>query len=217
MLADGTKFDGPAELRDGAARHGADDSSTTVTEKLLTYALGRGLEYYDMPAVRPIVRAQAGATTTAGRRSILGDRQEHAVPDAMHRRPNRDRRVPAGRSRVMIITKKHLPRRTFLRGLGATLALPLLDGMVPGVSARCASGRRRPARRLGVVYVPNGMRHGQVDAGGRGRRLRADADPRAAGRLPRPAARAERADASDGRCRCRARAPAITRAAGGRS
>jgi hypothetical protein len=31
----------------------------------------------------------------------------------------------------MIITKKHLPRRTFLRGLGVSLALPLLDGMVP--------------------------------------------------------------------------------------
>jgi len=56
----------------------------------------------------------------------------------------------------MIITKKHLARRTFLRGVGASLALPLLDGMVPALSAMrstAASG----VRRLGVVYVPNGV------------------------------------------------------------
>ena len=56
----------------------------------------------------------------------------------------------------MMITKKHLPRRTFLRGVGATLALPLLDGMVPALSAL----RRTPARgaqRLFVGYVPNGI------------------------------------------------------------
>ena len=56
----------------------------------------------------------------------------------------------------MIITKKALPRRTFLRGAGATLALPLLDAMVPalsGISARAAE----PVRRLGWVYIPNGM------------------------------------------------------------
>ena len=56
----------------------------------------------------------------------------------------------------MIITKKAIPRRAVLRGLGATLALPLLDGMVPALSAirtTAASGMRR----FGVVYVPNGM------------------------------------------------------------
>ena len=56
----------------------------------------------------------------------------------------------------MIITKKALPRRTVLRGLGATLALPLLDGMVPALSAirnTAAAGMRR----FGVLYVPNGM------------------------------------------------------------
>jgi hypothetical protein len=52
----------------------------------------------------------------------------------------------------MIITRKALPRRTILRGLGASLALPLLDGMVPAL-ARAAA----PVRRFGVVYVPNGM------------------------------------------------------------
>ena len=54
----------------------------------------------------------------------------------------------------MIITKLSLPRRTFLRGIGATLALPVLDAMVPafgGLSAAAA-----PVRRLGVVYIPMG-------------------------------------------------------------
>ena len=56
----------------------------------------------------------------------------------------------------MMVMKKHLPRRTFLRGLGVTLALPMLDSMVPAFS----SARARAAqavRRLGVVYVPNGI------------------------------------------------------------
>ncbi len=56
----------------------------------------------------------------------------------------------------MIITKKAIHRRSVLRGIGATLALPLLDGMVPALSAL----RTTPAqgmRRFGVVYVPNGM------------------------------------------------------------
>lgn len=56
----------------------------------------------------------------------------------------------------MIITKKYLPRRTVLRGLGATIALPLLDGMVPAFAAPRNSAAR-PVRRLSVVYVPMGM------------------------------------------------------------
>jgi hypothetical protein len=56
----------------------------------------------------------------------------------------------------MIITKTCLPRRWFLRGLGATVALPLLDGMIPALSA-LAKTAAKPVRRLGVVYVPNGM------------------------------------------------------------
>ena len=55
----------------------------------------------------------------------------------------------------MIITKKALPRRTFLRGMGATLALPLLDAMVPALTALAATPGRA-VRRLGFVYVPMG-------------------------------------------------------------
>lgn len=56
----------------------------------------------------------------------------------------------------MIITKKALPRRTFLRGLGATLSLPLLDAMVPALSVM-ARAAARPRCRLGFVYIPNGV------------------------------------------------------------
>jgi hypothetical protein len=55
----------------------------------------------------------------------------------------------------MIITKKHLPRRAFLRGLGTTLALPLLDSMVPALSAQ--SSAAKPVLRLGFVYHATGM------------------------------------------------------------
>jgi hypothetical protein len=51
----------------------------------------------------------------------------------------------------MIIDKRALPRRSFLRGAGVTLALPLLDAMVPALSAAPVS-----PRRLGFVYIPNG-------------------------------------------------------------
>jgi hypothetical protein len=56
----------------------------------------------------------------------------------------------------MIITKMHLPRRTVLRGLGAALALPLLDSMVPALTAQSRTAAA-PVTRFGVFYVPNGM------------------------------------------------------------
>ena len=55
----------------------------------------------------------------------------------------------------MIITKKALPRRTFLRGMGATLALPLLDAMVPAATAATKTVAT-PVRRLGYVFMPMG-------------------------------------------------------------
>ncbi len=55
LLPDGTKFQGPAELRQILLSK-PDQFATTVTEKLMTYALGRGVEYYDQPALRKIMR-----------------------------------------------------------------------------------------------------------------------------------------------------------------
>ena len=56
----------------------------------------------------------------------------------------------------MFITKKRIPRRTVLRGVGATIALPLLDSMVPALTALSQTAAA-PVRRFGVFYVPNGM------------------------------------------------------------
>jgi hypothetical protein len=59
--------------------------------------------------------------------------------------------MAARESTVMIITGKHLSRRTVLRGIGVTIALPLLDSMVPAFAAPS------PVRRFGAIYVGMGM------------------------------------------------------------
>jgi hypothetical protein len=56
----------------------------------------------------------------------------------------------------MIVTKKAISRRTILRGMGATVALPLLDAMIPALTA-AANTPAKAVRRLGVVYHPNGV------------------------------------------------------------
>ena len=55
----------------------------------------------------------------------------------------------------MMITKKALPRRTFLRGMGVTVALPLLDAMVPAMTVMAATPAS-PVRRLGYIFIPMG-------------------------------------------------------------
>ena len=81
QLADGTKVDGVVDAAEGDAARIRTCSSRTMTEKLLIYALGRGLDDRDMPAVRAIMREAARA-----RLSVLvaraGHRAQHAVPDA---------------------------------------------------------------------------------------------------------------------------------------
>src|SRR5690349_13864089 len=54
---------------------------------------------------------------------------------------------------MRLVTKKALPRRTFLRGIGGTIALPLLDAMTPALSAKSL----KMAPRLGFVYAANGV------------------------------------------------------------
>ena len=55
----------------------------------------------------------------------------------------------------MIIFKKSLPRRTFIRGAGVALMLPVLDAMVPALTAQSRTAAK-PVRRFGAVYIPNG-------------------------------------------------------------
>src|SRR5437016_13389592 len=56
----------------------------------------------------------------------------------------------------MIVTRKHLSRRTMLRGVGVTIALPMLDSMVPAFAAPARGDGKTPVR-LAFTYVPNGM------------------------------------------------------------
>ena len=56
----------------------------------------------------------------------------------------------------MFITKKHLNRRTLLKGAGAAIALPLLDAMIPAATAQSATAAGNKLR-FGAIYVPNGV------------------------------------------------------------
>ena len=92
----------------------------------------------------------------------------------------------------MMISKKAIPRRMMLRGLGASVALPFLDSMVPALSA-LGTTAAAPTVRFGAVYVPNGMVMQNWTPARRGGGVRADTDSPAAGAVQRPAAGAVRA------------------------
>ena len=66
----------------------------------------------------------------------------------------------------MIITRKHLPRRTFLKGMGAAIALPMLDAMTPAFAA-FATTRRQGAGAAGLHLRAERHHHGGLDADGR--------------------------------------------------
>ena len=55
----------------------------------------------------------------------------------------------------MFITRMSLPRRTFLRGIGVTMALPLVEAMVPAATALAKTPGARPTR-AGFIYIPHG-------------------------------------------------------------
>jgi hypothetical protein len=57
----------------------------------------------------------------------------------------------------MFVSRRSIPRRSFLRGMGAAVALPMLDAMVPALSA----AQSRPRPRVGFVYIPHGVIMGQ--------------------------------------------------------
>jgi hypothetical protein len=91
-LPDGTKIDGPKAFR-GALAGRSDEFIRTVTEKLLTYALGRGLDYHDAPTVRQLVR---DAARDGYRWSSLLLGIVKSPPFQMQRAPSADEAAPAG-------------------------------------------------------------------------------------------------------------------------
>ena len=67
----------------------------------------------------------------------------------------------------MFITKKHLPRRTFLQGIGARMALPLLDAIIPAATALVQTVAS-PKPRMGFIYFPHGAIMNQWTPAGEG-------------------------------------------------
>ena len=137
-LFDGATVNGPAAVRDALLKH-PESIVRTTTERLLTYALGRGTEDYDYPAIRKIVK-DAGNANASFTNIIVGIAS--SVPFQMRRCS-------------IMITKWRCPGGQFLRGLGATIALPLLDAMVPALTP-LVKAAGNPVRRLGFFYFPNG-------------------------------------------------------------
>ncbi len=164
-LYDGTPLNGVADLR-AALLARSDVVVTHLTERLLSYALGRRVEHYDMPAVRKIVReAKAQRLSHVSPDSRRGE--ERCVPDGAGRNDG-DRRKSVRsqqgfgtrigeqtkkRATSMFVTQKHLSRRTVLRGVGATIALPFLDSMIPARSVLAKTAAARAASRARLVCI----------------------------------------------------------------
>ena len=131
-LPDGQSFQGPAELK-AILKDKKDQFSRCLTEKVLTYALGRGLEYYDRCAVDEIMEALEQGRIPVFDSDYWGD-QERTIPEANHARG------PAMSDGLRI------SRRTMLRGVGTAVALPFLDAMMPrSLAAAGATAGRRAA------------------------------------------------------------------------
>ena len=129
-----------------------------VAEKLLTYALGRGVEHDDMPVVRAIVRGAEG-TNYRFSSLIMGIVKSPAFQMNMKPAAAAPAYAAGGplteTESIMFITKKHIPRRTVLRGAGAALALPFLEAMVPARTA-LAQTAAAPKPRFVGLFVPHG-------------------------------------------------------------
>ena len=149
QLVDGTHVNNPSELR-RALTANPEQFVQTLTEKLLMYSLGRDVEYHDMPLVRRIVRdaARDGYRFSAIVKGIVESAPFQQVQIAGSAKART-------KGETMFITKKHIPRRTFLRGIGAAVALPLLDSMIPA-STVLAQTAASPRLRMGFIYFPHG-------------------------------------------------------------
>ena len=178
-LADGTTVDGVVTLRQALLAR-PELFVGTMTEKLLTYALGRGLD----------ASRHAGGSRDSSHRPPR--RLPVLVPDPRRReqRAVSDAHENGGAVTAMFITKISLPRRTFLRGVGASVALPLLDAMVPALTAHREDGGEA-ALRFGAVFVPNGAIMEQWIPSAPGIGLRVLADLEAARAVPGSAGRRE--------------------------
>ncbi len=134
-LPDGRTFNGPDGLREILTSQ-KDMFAECVVDKMLTYALGRGLERYDRRTVREIAKK---ASATNYRFSSVVLEIVKSLPFEMRQGDKQG----AGKT-MNFVTGKHIQRRTFLRGMGlsgaAAIALPMLDSMRPAFAATTAGG-----------------------------------------------------------------------------
>ena len=152
-LYDGTKMDGPAGLRAGDAEaqrrvpaelHREPDDLRARPPRRVHRHAGDSRDHPRRRARTTTGCRRSSSASSTARRS--GWRTPNAQPLTRPTPPRRSGRIPAhGRGERMYITKKHISRRTVLKGIGATVALPLLDAMVPARTA-FAQPRRRTRR-----------------------------------------------------------------------
>jgi len=143
QLVDGTPIDGVETLRNALLSR-SDAFVQTMTEKLLMYAVGRASHFYDMPAIRAISAKRPKTIIDFVARCRYCE--QRAVSDETKE---------SGGDPMNFIAKKHLSRRTLLRGAGVTLALPFLESMVPAQTL-LKNTAANPKTRLGCFYVPHG-------------------------------------------------------------
>ena len=143
-LPNGKSFATPAEMR-AVLKSRLPEFARCLIEKMLTYSLGRGLEPYDRRTVDEIDRKLAGDGLPVPV-ADLRNRAQPAVPVAARRDGQSAGQQTEG-DRAAMITRKALPRRTFLRGMGTAVALPFLDAMVPALRRQPRRRRRRCAWR----------------------------------------------------------------------
>ena len=185
-LYDGTKIDGPAALRDALLKH-KDAVLLSFTERLMTYALGRRVEPFDMPAVRAIVRDAAQQRLPD---VVVHPRRRRRAPRSSRARRRQRRRTDgqALTARIGVTDDHHVhqPARplvsaaTVLQGDGRRrVALPLLEAMVPARAVarrrpsalpQAAARRHRDGARLGRQHRVRPAEEPVVAGGGRARR-----------------------------------------------
>ena len=206
QLVDGTKLDGPASLRQ-ALLDRSDVFVRTADGKAADLRPGRRTEvlrYAGGSLDRP--GTPAGTTTVFHR--WFSDCEKRSVSDEGETSESR-----SGGTTMTFITKKHLPRRTFLRGMGVTLALPLLDSMVPAQTPLAKT--RRQSQQPPELHLRSARRHdGQVDARDGRHGLRVHRNPQRRSRSFAIDLRGVQPGASGGRrsgSRCRRRPRAFGR------
>ena len=129
-LPTGQTFDGPHELRRLLLER-RDDFRRCISEKMLTFALGRGLEYYDACALERLVNRQK---RDDDRFAVMVEE----IVKALH----------FDSANLEEPMRNQLSRRTVLRGAGVSIALPLLEAMAP-VSVQAATGYGRKKNHCG--------------------------------------------------------------------